>query len=112
MPTYEEALCDPILSQKWGCESLSQKLTKGKMQKYPCLQIGIGGVVYKFYRHPELFLMPHIASMVREITYNEENNVKIEHYKKVKSKYITCKRIYQRAFQSALKLKEAFNNGK
>lgn len=108
---FAQALNDPIQSKLWGCEHLSQRLIKGKWLDFPIAPpITIGTVQYSFFRHPELYMIPEIQSLVEKINYNEQNNISTP-YDEVNSKYHTARNVYNSAYNVSRKLKEALSNG-
>jgi len=111
MPSFDEALNDPVQSELRGCERPSQRLSQGKKVEFPCFVVSVFGTVYRFYRHPELYLMPYMEPIVREIIYNENADIQ-KPYNEVDTRYLDAKSIYLESLESARKLKEALNNAK
>lgn len=110
VPSLSEALNAPIHNKMWGCENHSQRLISGKWKEHPYLEISIGGCNYRFFRHPDLYMIPHIQTLVNKINYNEQNNICVP-YDEVNAKYHDARNVYNLAYNAGVKMKEVLRNG-
>ena len=89
-------LADPHKRKIWGVDTISASAVGGgKWVEGVCCGFSTGGIQYKFYRHPELFIPEYLHDFVSEYDYVKQYGTKIDYHERT-AQWIEASGIYER----------------
>ena len=108
LKSFNECLSDPALSGLKGCVKPAQKYSQGIWVDYPTLEVPIRGKMYRFFRHPELYLIPAVSVMIAEANHDIDRQA-VDSFDLIGAREQEAYSLYRDALETCRKIKEALS---
>lgn len=101
---FHKAISDPISNKRLGCENPSQKHSMGKWKESPFFEIMFRGELWRFFRHPELYLSSSALFTVGRLNRERDFPSRYNETPAIEDEILET---YDEALEACLKLKKA-----